>query len=256
MGRHVQEAEFNAHADDEELHGGGAVVDEELWTPAQVSAGEKLGWFRPEDLGAGGSSIASWDNAFGGTDLAQATGGSQPTVVTTGPNGLKAASFDGVDDYMKAAYTNTAGETLFMLYKIRTATNGSVNLDGISTTRALREDAVPGRVNLVWTFGYEGMVFVDRGGVAIGYRLITAYFAPTFARVWQDDSGAAAVSNGPLAPGAGSLGNAGGLTLGSERTPSSYSAIDVTELLHLNGLPTPLTRWRIVNYFGKKAGLW
>lgn len=64
-------------------------------------------WWRGDDLGANGGSIASWPavaTTGGGVALAQATSGSRPTVVgaTSALNGAKSALFDGVDDYLAA----------------------------------------------------------------------------------------------------------------------------------------------------------
>lgn len=66
--------------------------------------GTVLAWYRAEDIaGADASSVAAWDDhGPDNKDLAQATGGLQPTLQTNEVNGYSVARFDGSNDAITA----------------------------------------------------------------------------------------------------------------------------------------------------------
>lgn len=75
-------------------------------------------WIAPA-AGTDGDAVASWTPTVGAIALAQATSGSQPTLVTV--SGTRYVRFDGVDDFLEAAsILLTQPTTLFMRVKIRT----------------------------------------------------------------------------------------------------------------------------------------
>lgn len=229
---------------------------EDLWTPAELTTTELLGWWKPESLGTGGSSISSWTDSSGNSHpLVQATGSLQPTVVTTGPNGLKAASFDGTDDYLRASYTNTAPDAVFMLYRMRGHGNGRINMDGVANVRSFRENAVAGNISTIAVYGYEGLVYVERGASTDTYRLVCGLFGVSYTRARLDDN--QSTTGHPGGPNnTGTQGNPGGITIAAGASLGNYSPLDVCEVIHLAGIPSPVTRQRITNYLGKKTALW
>lgn len=67
--------------------------DGDTWTPTRCLGLSE--WFKPETLGAGGTSISQWDDSSGNSNNAtQATTGNQPTVSSAALNGFNAALFD------------------------------------------------------------------------------------------------------------------------------------------------------------------
>lgn len=75
-----------------------------------------------------GDPIGEWVNQVsGGTNLAQASGGSRPTL-KTGANGLDSrpiVRFDGVDDFLSTTITAGAAKTLIAVLRKRSAPSGS-----------------------------------------------------------------------------------------------------------------------------------
>jgi hypothetical protein len=75
------------------------VADLPILVPSLV----RLWW--GEDLGAAGSTVASWTDRVAGEDVTQGTAASRPTVTVVG--GMKYAAFDGVDDDLSGASPET-----------------------------------------------------------------------------------------------------------------------------------------------------
>ena len=82
------------------------IIDPTLWFDASTISGNN------------GDPISSWTNSAGnGINATQGTGGSQPTLVTNGINGLNTVRFDGVDDTLSANYyvDATNGVTYYLV---------------------------------------------------------------------------------------------------------------------------------------------
>lgn len=83
----------------------GDTVAVAAWTPADLT-GIQI-WIRPESLGADTSLVAQWDDESGnGNHLTQGTQASQPQVVASAIDGLKAVAFDGTDNFLQSPALN------------------------------------------------------------------------------------------------------------------------------------------------------
>jgi len=73
-----------------------------LWTPANSTAIE--GWWDASDsstITTSGSEVTQWSDKSGnGNDVSQSAGGSRPSPVANGLNGLQVLNFDGTADHL------------------------------------------------------------------------------------------------------------------------------------------------------------
>jgi hypothetical protein len=173
-----------------------------------------------------GEPVATWnDSSINGRNLTQATSTKRPLYKTAVQNGLPVMRFDGVDDYLQATFTLNQPTQLFVVYKIRTPSNGVIDFDGAIGLTALREDTVGG-LSVISVFGYEGIVY--QGGVADGsFHLIEV--------VWDQVSGfnsSISMDGGPPDIGnAGSNTSPGGVTMGAYNGGTLNAEIDVAEYI-------------------------
>jgi hypothetical protein len=222
--------------------------DETLWTPAEIPSTTMKLWLNPDGLPASGA-IASWTDSSGnGNDAAQATGTAQP-VVAAGLNGHDCASFDGVDDFLAtSAYACTHPEAVFLFMRMRSSTHNAVSLCNISGgVRAFRDYS--GGMSMIMSYGYENIVIVQPGTAL--HRLYSAFFNGARSTLSLDDKIARSGPGNVVFAAA-----ANGIGLGGTGIGASSAAIDVLEVIHLQGMPDPTLTARIQDYFGRKYGTW
>jgi hypothetical protein len=90
-----------------------------------------VAWFKADALSlTDADPVATWADSSGeANDLAQATGGLQPTYRTNVLNGLPVVRFDGVDDYLtRATPTYAQPNTVFVVQQFAAPTDGAYNI--------------------------------------------------------------------------------------------------------------------------------
>lgn len=86
-----------------------------------------LAWWVRADLGiTTGTGVSAWaDQSGNGVDFTQGTGSAQPALVAGTINGQPAVSFDGIDDWLSAAYVPPAPPMWYWLvFRPVTIVNG------------------------------------------------------------------------------------------------------------------------------------
>lgn len=109
-----------------------------LWTPAQITT--RL-WLDASDASSItiDTGVSVWaDKSGNGNNAVQATAASQPSIVSTGLNGLDVFSLDGVDDSLEiASLLGGDATTLFIVFKVDTLLGDKTIVnDGESTPGA------------------------------------------------------------------------------------------------------------------------
>jgi hypothetical protein len=114
------------------------------WTPALLTG---LKVWADGDVG----SSSSWTDQSGQNDhLLQGTAGLQPTIISNAINGHKAFRFDGVDDFMQAAFTLGAVRFYHIVYKpitVQAFPGHFATLDAAAAGQALYGFSSTGTVN-------------------------------------------------------------------------------------------------------------
>ena len=199
---------------------------------------------------ADGDPIGSWSDLSGSDrHAAQATSTKRPLLKTgaNGINSLPVARFDGVDDFLQAAFglTMTQPSTLFAVVKLTSATGGTGRyiFDGASVESNLLQSQ-GGTTN--WTV-YGGSGNVGTVASDTNPHVIRA--------VWNG-----ANSNIGIDGAAGDTGNAGaatttGITMGIGGNGTTGPApVSVGEVIRYSGNITGTDRTNIETYLKNKWG--
>lgn len=185
-----------------------------------------VAWYRA-DIGVSlATGVASWANLAptGARPLTQGTTANQPLMVT-GSNGLPSIRFDGVNDALKATFTLTQPETVFIVYKHITlhATQKYI-FDG-ATVNGMTLQTNQGASSSM----YSGVTLIANTQIASGSY---AYATITFNGVSSQMRANGIV----VASGNAGTNTADGLTLGAAGNMSSWTNIEVAEVIITNSV--------------------
>lgn len=217
-----------------------SVAGLKLWLKADVITGKN-----------DGDAIAQWDDQSGqGNHLVQATGARQPLYKTNQVNSKPTVRFDGVNDYLRVAFTLAQPETVFLCYKsIVVGGNGAHDIiyDGVAG-----DDGALIVASLPQTQLYAG------GSKAIAQSIADGVFVVTTA-FFSGATSTLRLNGTALALGAGSAGTSSpsGFTLGGKGggTSDRWTNIDVAEGLIYSTTPSAGERASIESYLGTKYGI-
>lgn len=164
-----------------------------------------LGWYKADSLAlSDGAAVSAWTDSSGaGHNLAQATGGSQPTYHTAQLNGLPAVTFDGTADHMttSAFASPTAGCTVIAVLKqtpanayrmlFNHAAQATWATPYARVAARLSDDAGGGGIGQIWQFWVEDATDVpsetEEGTVATStWQLMEFVYDQTNLKIRRD----------------------------------------------------------------------
>lgn len=182
--------------------------------------------------------VSSWADASGRQrPLLQATSAIRPTMMSDGT-----LLFDGVGDYMQAAFTLIQPFTVFMLFQQVTWTSGDVIFDGATGTTKVTQTASTPELTLD-----GGSALSASNTIPVGkFGVMACVFNGATSRL-------RAAGGGPTVSVTGNAGsnNPGGITIGATRTPGNYSNIMVREIAIYSVAQDATTRLQILRYLGR-----
>lgn len=162
--------------------------------------------------------VSTWkDMTNQGRDLVQASAASRPTLLSDGT-----LSFDGSNDALAVAFTLIQPFTIYLLFQQVSFTVGDVLLDGSTGTTKLSQ--VTGSPALAMN---GGSALANSSTALIGSWAAAAMVFNSTTSVYQVGGGAAPVTTS----GDANTNNAGGLTLGSDRSAANFANILVREVM-------------------------
>lgn len=183
---------------------------------------------------------SSWADQSGNMrPLVQASSTLQPLVRSDG-----ALVFDGVNDYLQAAFTLVQPFSVYLAFNQITWTSGDAIFDGVTAaTKVTQAGSSPGlAANAGSALSTDTTIGVNTNGVI-------AFVANSTSSVYQAAGGAASVTT----TGDAGANNAGGITLGALQAPSNYGNIAVYEMIVYSVAHDATTRLQIMRYLGRIA---
>lgn len=217
------------------------------WTPAQLTS--LKAWYK-SDTGVTETSgkVSQWDDQSGNANhLTQANADQRPVKTASALNGYPSIDFDGIDDIMKtAAFTLDQPETVFVIFKQNTWTDGDRVFDGFygNFGGLLQNGSSPGLRQYYGDFGPGPNTDMTLSQ----YKLFTAIFNSTNS-ILQVNNG---TQSGP--GGNGAL-NMGGFTLGAFGDGGSNSDISVVEVVVMGAAASDAERTAMKTYVTERYGI-
>lgn len=197
-----------------------------------------VAWFR-EGVGITitGAGVAVWaDQSGNGNDLLQGTDTNRPAY------SAGVVTFDGVDNYLKAAaFTLVQPTTIVLVVKQNTWVLNEVICDGNGAAGGAIQQAAttPG---IVINAGAQA---AENSDLAVGsFGIVCA--------VINGSASSIRVNAGAAATGNPSTGNMGGFTLGATGTPSNYGACSVREAILFPSALTDVQQLGVVSALNNK----
>jgi len=199
-------------------------------------------WFRyGRGITAPSGLVSEWKDASGnGRHLLQATEANRPSLQND-----NSILFDGVDNYLKCdAFTLEQPETVYFLGKQVTWTVNERIYDGNTNgTMALQQNSTTPQIALV-----AGLGAAPNNNFAVNtYAVVAAVF--------NGASSALQVNNTAAATGNASTNNAGGFTLGANGSASTFTNIQVKEVLIYAAAHDATTRASVIKYLAQVGKL-
>ena len=206
-----------------------------------VKALSPVAWYR-YGVGltdAGGGLCSAWaDQSGNGNNLVQATGGNQPAIQAD-----NSILFDGVDNFMQAAFTLNQPCAYYFLGKQITWTSGDRILDGVAGTVIINQSG-------------SGTSLAISAGVGLPFSVdpgLDTYFVAC--AVFNGASSVAQLNTSSATGDAGAA-NPGGVTVGSARTGGAqWSNIQVKEVIIFAAAHDATTRARVIRYLAAVGGI-
>ncbi len=190
--------------------------------------------------------VGGWADQSGNVNsLLQGTAGLRPTLQLAQINGLPCVRFDGVDDWITAAYTLNQPATMFATLKMRSL--GDVAVHDIVADGGVGAQAILGIDNTPRTTIYNGST------LATGTAYANAVYA---VMTWLMNNTASLIfaNNAQVASGTSGATNPGGFTLGGVADGTRTSAVDVVEALTFAGALSGAMITAVDNYLNVRAG--
>ena len=187
-----------------------------------ISALSPAAWYRnATDITESGGFVSQWGDYSGnGRHLVQGTGTNQPAY------SAGVLTFDGLDNFMSAAFVLPSPVTAVMVVKQVSWTANDRILDGYNVdTSIIRQVTASPQIEAWGGSSYTS----NSSDLAVGARGIVL-------RVWDGASSVLRVNNGTeITDGSGTISTTGGITLGARGGGGSeFSNIAVEELVVFN----------------------
>lgn len=192
-----------------------------------------------------GDPVGRWEDQSAGLNhLTQATGAARPTLVTAAVNSRPCVRYDGVDDFLASAmFTRSQPHFLLLVAKLRTWTANTYWLDAGNVDRAV---LYSGGTNGVGTYaGSDGPAINNVSG---SWVILGTAFAGASSSITLN-------AGTPVTGNAGTSG-ADGLTLGSRAGGSSFTEIDVAEVIAYTRVPTAQERSDLLAYLNARYAIY
>lgn len=171
--------------------------------------------------------------------LTQATVANRPAILSDG-----SLLFNGTTHALAAAFTLSQPLTLYMAFQQISWTSGDVILDG--STGTVKVSQATGSPGLTANAGSSLANSTTLGLNAPG---VICFVANSTSSVYQVGAGAATVTT----TGDASTNNAGGLTLGADRSAANNANIRVYELIAYSVAHDAAQRLQVMRYLGRTA---
>lgn len=194
-----------------------------------------------------GGTVQQWNDISGNNHhISQATSSKRPVYNTGQINGKPGVTFDGVDDFLKATFTFTRPNTIYMVCKNITMTINDLLCDGATQThmRFSQVSSSPATLRVTATGGVN---LDSTTGVVSGAW-------QQYECQWATDG----VNSGELfkvnneadhtAPTSALTGNADGFTLAADGTGAANANIQVAHVIGYQAIPSASDRAAIWNY--------
>jgi hypothetical protein len=200
-------------------------------------------WLKADSLVANdGDAIQTWTDSSGaGTSPTQATVGKRPLYKTNIVNGKPVLRFDGVDDFLKVAFTLNQPHTRLVVYKLLGSAN-QASFDGNTSNTALLLNR---NTSTVAIFG--GSVDLTANVTATAFHVIAGVYNGAGSKI-SVDGGTPVTGN----PGSSA---AGGISIGAYPDGTFPSNIDVAEVLEFDSALSDAQVLQLHTYLGDKYGI-
>lgn len=209
--------------------------------PAFIQSQNPAAWFR---FGMGitvVTGVSQWnDQTANARHLLQATGAAQPALQADG-----SILFDGVDDSLKCnTFTFNQPETIYILFKQVAWTNGMHVYDGNVATvgRIIQSGVTP---QIIANAGASLSVNAD---LAVGVYGVASTVFNGATSLYQ-------VNNGTPTTGNAGANNMAGLTLGARGDNTTFSNIQVKEIILFPAAHNESVRAGVVQYLAGVGGI-
>lgn len=181
---------------------------------------------------------SSWADQSGNMrPLVQATAAARPTILSDG-----SLSFDGSNDALAAAFTLSQPYTIYLAFQQLTWTSGDVVFDG--STGTVKVSQATGSPGLT---ANAGSSLTNSTTIALNQPGVIAFVGNSTSSVYQAAGGAASVTT----TGDAGTNNAGGLTLGSDRSGANFANIRVYEMIAYSVAHDATQRLQVMRYLGR-----
>lgn len=192
--------------------------------------------------------VGAWvDQSGKGHDLKQSVAGSRPILKLTIQNGLPVVRFDGLVDYMTAAYASVQPLTILLSYRsnlIGGVTNDCIFDGGTAASLAMFSRTTP--VTNMFA-GVSAPTFA--GNICNGvFGVFSGMYNGAASDMWLNGTH---FGNGPTNVGAN---NANGFTLGGLQNGTRVTSIDVGELIVYPSALSTAQRQAIESYLKTRWG--
>jgi hypothetical protein len=218
--------------------------EDSLLTPTEIlKDGNTVAWYDASDLTTivkdGSNIVSRWKDKYrSGRDFIQATKFAQPLW---SPSGIL---FDGINDCLKASFTLSQPEFIYIVFKIKTFTSSRCILDGYnnsSCSLSMSSDRV-GNIELhAGTSSTETSFPINQNGI------LRIKLNGTTSRMQVNELVSIAGNYGPS--------NLSGLTLGSTLKGINYSNIEVKDIIVRKVADTLKDENEIYSYLKRKNGI-
>ena len=199
-------------------------------------------WFRNGlSITVTGAGVSQWDDQSGnGRHLKQTADTNRPALQADG-----SILFDGSDNFLKCdAFTLAQPETVYLLAKQITSTNGDAPFDGDTlTSMRMQQTSTP----------FSILINAGAGACGNGNWLSNTY--AVLCSVFNGASSLTQVNQGAPSTGDPGAANAGGFTLGATGGATAFANIEVKEVIVYSGAHDATTRLQIINYLATIGGI-
>lgn len=189
---------------------------------------------------ADGDPVGGWKDKSGNArHLTQATSSKRPTLKTNIQNGLPVVRGDGVDDFLRCAFTFAQPQTFFFVTRVNTFLSSAFLLGGVTDDRRIFSG---GGANRKYMYAGTGLA-PSLTHTDNTWGVLTAVF--------NGASSTIALNAGSATTGNSGTNTGGGVTLFGSDSVGQCGAMDIAELL-LFGTLTADEKTQILNYLNAK----
>lgn len=198
-------------------------------------------WYRYRKgiVNVSGACSSWYDYSGNQRPLLQATASARPSINSDG-----SLTFDGLAQFMQASYTLIQPFTRYLAFMPLAHTDDAVIFDGSTGTTTLSQDTADDTYDI-----NAGTALDYAGSFAVGTRGVIAVVFNGASSVVQGGNGAASITS----TGSANTNNAGGNTLGADRSAANFSNIRVFEMADFSGAHDAFTRLQMLRYMARVA---